>query len=96
MKKTNMSERQGPSMRNPCMSREKTMELFYDFADYVTGKKEIPERFLKNDPTRRYANNNEIYELYEKYKNGPIDPLMVRPQNTIQHREKISSNETAY
>ena len=23
------------------------MELYYDFADYVSGKKEIPEKFLK-------------------------------------------------
>ena len=78
-----MSERQGPSMRNPCMSREKTMELFYDFADYVTGKKEIPEKFLKNDSSRKYANSDEIYELYEKYKQGPIDPMMVIPKTSI-------------
>jgi hypothetical protein len=61
------------------------MELHDDFMKYVTGEKEIPEKFLKEDPDRRFANSPEIYELYEKYKKGPIpiDPVMVVPSDTI-------------
>ena len=64
------------------------MELFYDFADYVNGKKEIPEKFLKNDPSRRYADSQEIYDLYEKYKLGPVDPIMIIPKEGIHLRKK--------
>ena len=31
------------------MSKEKTMELHDDFMKYVTGEKEIPEKFLQDD-----------------------------------------------
>ena len=64
---------------------------FYDFNDYVTGKKLIPEKFLKNDPSRRYAVNDEIYELYEKYKKGPIDPALIVPKTSIEHRKSKSA-----
>ena len=51
----------------------------------VLGPLRIPEKFLKEDPDRRFANSPEIYELYEKYKKGPIpiDPVMVVPSDTI-------------
>jgi radical SAM superfamily enzyme YgiQ (UPF0313 family) len=82
----NITMRREPVMKNPCMTKERIMELFYDFADYVTGKKEIPEKFQKNDPSRRYADNEEIYELYEKYKQGPVDPVMIMPKTSIKRR----------
>ena len=91
MSKMNISMRQEPTMKNPCMTTEKIMELFYDFADYVSGKKEIPERFIKSDPERRFADNEEIYELYEKYKQGPVDPVMIVPQSGIKpHHAKTA------
>ena len=85
MSKGKITMRQEPTLRNPCMSKEKAMELHDDFMKYVTGEKEIPEKFLKDDPERRFADSSEIYELYEKYKKGPvpIDPLMVVPSDTI-------------
>ena len=64
------------------------MELFYDFADYVSGKKEIPAKFLKSDPSRRYADSQEIYDLYEKYKLGPVDPIMIIPKEGINLRKQ--------
>ena len=41
--------------------------------------------FLQDDPDRRFANSQEIYDLYEKYKRGPIpiDPVMVVPSDTV-------------
>ena len=78
-------------MRNPCMSKEKILELYSDFKNYITGKKAIPEKFLKNDPSRRYADNDEIYNLYEKYKQGPIDPVLIKPKNSIQRRSHQNS-----
>ena len=88
MSKANITMRHGPTMTNPTMSEKKIMELFYDFADYVNGKKEIPEKFLKNDPSRRYADSQEIYDLYEKYKLGPVDPIMIIPKEGIHLRKK--------
>jgi len=81
MSKAKITMRHEPTMRNPCMSKEKTMELHDDFMKYVNGEKEIPERFLADDPERRFADSDEIYELYEKYKSGPIpiDPVLVVP-----------------
>ena len=38
--------RHEPTMKNPA-SKEKTMELHDDFMKYVTGEKEIPEKFLR-------------------------------------------------
>ena len=75
MSKANISMRMEPTMKS-VMSR-KIMELYYDFADYVSGKKEIPEKFLKTDPERRFADSQEIYDLYQKYLQGPVDPFMV-------------------
>ena len=83
--------RREPVMRNPCMSKEKILELYSDFKNYITGKKAIPEKFLKNDPSRRYADNDEIYNLYEKYKQGPIDPVLIKPKNSIQRRSHQKS-----
>tara|TARA_Y100000310_G_C20414647_1_gene683689 strand:- start:327 stop:830 length:504 start_codon:yes stop_codon:yes gene_type:complete len=84
----NITIRREPVMVNPCMSKERIIELFYDFHDYVTGKKEIPEKFLKNDTSRRYADNDEIYTLYEKYKKGPVDPALIIPKTSIQRTLK--------
>ena len=88
MSKANISMRMEPTMRNPVMSREKIMELYYDFADYVSGKKEIPEKFLKTDPERRFADSQEIYDLYQKYLQGPVDPFMVIPKNGIKLKKQ--------
>ncbi|MEC9205816.1 MAG: radical SAM protein [Pseudomonadota bacterium] len=81
MSKAKITMRHEPTMKNPCMTKEKTMELHDDFMKYVNGEKPIPEKFLKDDPERRFADNDEIYTLYEKYKRGPIpiDPVMVVP-----------------
>jgi len=87
MSKMNISMRQESTMVNPCMTKERIMELFYDFADYVSGKKEIPEKYLKNDPSRRFADSDEIYELYEKYKQGPIDPVLIVPKESIKEKQ---------
>ena len=87
----NITIRREPVMNNPCMSKERIIELFYDFHDYVTGKKPIPEKFLKDDPSRRYADNDEIYELYEKYKKGPVDPALIVPKTSIEHRKSKSA-----
>jgi len=87
MSKMNISMRQESTMVNPCMTKERIMELFYDFADYVSGKKDIPEKYLKNDLSRRYADSNEIYELYEKYKQGPIDPVLIVPKESIKEKQ---------
>ena len=91
MSKANITMRHEPTMTNPCMTKERIMELYYDFASYVDGTKEIPEKYLKSDLSRRYAASDEIYELYEKYKQGPIDPIMIIPKTSI----KRSSTESA-
>ena len=94
MSKANISMRMEPTMRNPVMSREKIMELYYDFADYVSGKKEIPE-FLKTDPERRFADSQEIYDLYQKYLQGPVDPFMVIPKNGIKLKKQENLEPSA-
>ena len=88
MSKAKITMRHEPTMKNPCMSKEKTMKLHDDFMKYVNGEKEIPEKFLQDDPERRFADNDEIYELYEKYKSGPIpiDPVLVVPAPVIFHQ----------
>ncbi len=70
------------------------MELYYDFAAYVNGEKKIPEKFLKIDPSRKYAENpvsKEIYALYEKYKKGPVDPAKIKPRKLGQESYKKSA-----
>ena len=60
------------------------MELFYDFADYVHGRKKIPEKFLKKDLSRKFADDTiskAIYEAYEKYTKGPVDPATIKRKN---------------
>jgi len=91
MSKANITMRYGPTMRNPCMSEEKIMELFNDFQHYVSGKKPIPEKYLNNDPLRRHADSDEIYELYEKYKQGPVDPMMIVPKVSIKLKKQEHS-----
>ena len=71
------------------------MELYYDFADYVSGKKEIPEKFLKTDPERRFADSQEIYDLYQKYLQGPVDPFMVIPKNGIKLKKQENLEPSA-
>jgi len=88
----NITIKREPVMHNPCMSKERVIELFYDFHDYVTGKKDIPEKFLKSDPSRRYAGNEEIYKLYEKYKQGPVDPVLIIPKTSIGHQKSKNLN----
>ncbi len=92
----NITIRREPIMKNPCMTKERIIELFEDFHDYLTGKKEIPEKYLKSDPLRRYTNNDEIYSLYEKYKKGPIDPALIKPKKEpalIKTNSSIPSGE---
>ena len=96
MSKMNISMRQEPTMVNPVMSKEKILELFYDFADYVTGKKPIPEKYLKDDPQRRFADSDEIYELYEKYKSGPIDPVLIMPAEPLSKVLKKRPKQQKY
>lgn len=72
------------------MSKEKILEVFYDFSDYINGKKDIPKKFLKTDPLRKYAEgdpiSNIIYDMYKRYKNGPqdIDPNNLSSKNNIK------------
>ena len=73
------------------MSEEKIIELSNDFQHYLSGQKSIPEKFLNNDPLRRFAHNEEILELYEKYKKGPVDPMMVVPK---EHKVKKQEHAT--
>ena len=80
----NISMRVEPVMENPCMSKERIMELFYDFADYVHGRKKIPEKFLKKDSSRKFADDTiskVIYEAYKKYINGPVDPATIKQKD---------------
>ncbi len=88
MSKAKITMRHEPTMKNPCMSKEKTMELHDDFMKYVNGEKEIPEKFLADDPERRFADSDDIYALYEKYKSGPIpiDPVLVVPAPVVFHQ----------
>ena len=88
MSNADINMRYGPTMKNPCMSRERIIELSDDFQHYVNGTKPIPEKFLNIDPMRRFADNDEILELYEKYKQGPVDPLMVVPKDSIRPKEE--------
>ena len=71
-----------PVITNPCMSKERIKELYFNFSDYINGKKDIPKRFLENDPLRKFAANDPIaelvYSMYQSYKNGPKD---IDPQN---------------
>ena len=69
----NISMRKEPVINNLTMSKEKIMELYADFSDYINGKKDIPKKFLVEDKDRKYAEGNPIYEVYERYKNGPKD-----------------------
>jgi hypothetical protein len=84
----NISMRKGPIIKNPCMSNERIIEIYNDFSNFLSGKKEIPSKFLKTDPLRKYAEDNEvasaIYEIYARYKNGPkdIDPNDLRKNNS--------------
>ena len=91
MSKGKITMRHEPTIKNPCMSKERTMELHDDFMKYVNGEKDIPKQFLQDDPERRFADSDEIYSLYEKYKSGPIpiDPVLVMPAPvTFQQRVK--------
>ena len=78
------------------MSKEKTIELWSNFTDYINGKKEIPKKFLKTDPLREFAKNNPtaelIYGLYESYKNGPkdINPNNIFPKNNINPIQAVT------
>ena len=51
----NISVFKEPIIKNPNMSKERIIELFYDFEDYINGKKDIPEKFLITDPLRKFA-----------------------------------------
>ena len=62
-----------PTIRNPNMSKERIIELYNNFTNYVNGKKDIPEKFLSCDPLRKFAKNNPTSEMYQLYKNGPKD-----------------------
>jgi radical SAM superfamily enzyme YgiQ (UPF0313 family) len=86
----NITMRKEPVITNPCMSKEKILEVFYDFSDYINGKKDIPKKFLKTDLLRKYAEgdpmSNVIYEMYSRYKKGPqdIDPNNLSSKNNIK------------
>ena len=78
-----------PVITNPCMSKERIQELYFNFSDYINGKKDIPKKFLETDPLRKFAANDPIAELiygkYQSYKNGPkdIDPQNISPKKDI-------------
>lgn len=72
-----------PVIKNPNMSKEKTIELFHDFEDYVNGKKDIPEKFLSIDPLRKFAENDSTREMYALYMKGPKD-IKPREINTLK------------
>jgi len=71
-----------PVIRNPNMTIKKMFELRDSFSDYINGVKEIPEQYLINDPERKYAKGDPIYEMYAAYKQGPrsIDPKNLTPE----------------
>ena len=85
----NIGFRKEPVITNPCMSKEKTIELHDNFSDYINGKKDIPKKFLTTDPLRKYAQGDpiseQIYELYARYKNGPtnIDTNNISSKNKL-------------
>ena len=62
------------------MPKEKIIELFHDFTNYINGKKDIPEKFLITDPLRKFAKNDSTREMYQLYKLGPKD---IKPDNLI-------------
>ena len=74
----------------PILTKERTIELYYNFADYINGKKEIPKKFLETDSERHFAKNDlkniEIYKLYAEYKNGPRD---INPTNVVERKNYI-------
>ncbi len=45
-----ISGRRKPSIRNPHISHERLVGLFYEFMDYVEGRLPIPEKFRKPSP----------------------------------------------
>ena len=49
---TKISFRQFSCIRNPSINPERTMELYNSFADYVSGKLEIPEKYQEPVPLR--------------------------------------------
>ena len=38
-----------------------------------------------------HADSDEIYELYEKYKQGPVDPMMIVPKVSIKLKKQEHS-----
>lgn len=46
----NISIRRGSSIRNPHISQERLMRIFYEFMDYVEGRLPIPDKFRKPAP----------------------------------------------
>ena len=72
-----------PAIKNPNMSKERIIELFYDFEDYINGKKDIPEKFLSIDPLRKFAENDSTREMYALYMKGPKD-IKPREINTLK------------
>ena len=46
----NISTRRGPSVRNPHISPERLIRLFYEFMDYIEGRLPIPDKFTKSAP----------------------------------------------
>ena len=81
----NITFRREPVIVNPSMPKKRIMELVSDFSDYINDKKDIPKKFLETDPTRKYAEGDPIYQLYEYYKKGPVD---IDPNN-IDTSKKI-------
>ena len=71
----NITMTKDPVTTNPCMSKERIKDLWFNFTDYINGKKDIPKKFLETDPLRKFAEDHPvaklIYEKYEHYKNGP-------------------------
>jgi len=46
----NVSSRLGPVIHNPHISRERYMEIYYNFMDYVEGRLPIPDQYLVPAP----------------------------------------------
>ena len=76
--------RREPVITNPCMSKERIIQINADFTDYINGDKPIPEQYLVTDHERKFAANDpasiELLQVYEHYKNGPKD---LDPNNMV-------------
>jgi len=94
----NITMRREPVITNPCMSKERIIEINAHFTDYVNGDKPIPEKYLVTDHSRKFAENDPasiaLMQVYENYKKGPKD---LDPSNMVvkSFKEILSTQAVA-